>query len=129
MFGKLFSSDTFTDPGRLDSALLAVTSAVSIDDTLGNGDLLALAYSMRNVTPENVDFFTAPVLGTGMEGPASVVYLDTVTGERMWAYLRSDSLSQNAAEFAAAGAARRPPLNPAGSPWSAIRNRRVEHFG
>jgi LCP family protein required for cell wall assembly len=100
MFGKLFSSDTFTDPGKLDSAMLAVTSAVAIDDGLSNGDLLSLAYSMRNVSPENVDFFTAPVLGTGMEGPASVVYLDQVTGERMWTYLRSDSLSQNAGEFA-----------------------------
>jgi hypothetical protein len=39
------------------------------------------------------------VLGTGMEGPASVVYLDTVADERMWAYLRGDSLAQNAAEF------------------------------
>jgi LCP family protein required for cell wall assembly len=100
LFGKLFSSDTFTDPGRLDAALLAVTSAVSIDDSLGNGDLLALAYSMRGVTPDNVEYFTAPVLGTGMEGAASVVYLDAVTCERMWAYLRSDSLSQNADEFA-----------------------------
>jgi LCP family protein required for cell wall assembly len=99
MFGKLFSSDTFTDPGRLDSALLAVTSAVSVDDSLGNGDLLALAYSMRNVTPDNVDYFTAPVLGTGREGAASVVYLDNVLGERMWTYLQTDSLSQNAAEF------------------------------
>jgi LCP family protein required for cell wall assembly len=99
MFGKLFSSNTFGDPGRLDSALLAVTSAVKIDDTLGNADLLSLAYAMRGVTPENVEFFTAPVLGTGMEGPASVVYLDTVSCERMWAYLRSDSLAQNAAEF------------------------------
>jgi LCP family protein required for cell wall assembly len=99
MFGKLFSSDTFTNPSRLDSALLAVTSAVSIDDSLGNGDLLALAYSMRNVTPDNVDYFTAPVLGTGREGAASVVYLDTNTCERMWEYLRTDSLSQNAAEF------------------------------
>jgi LCP family protein required for cell wall assembly len=99
MFGKLFSSNTFNDPGRLDSALLAVTSAVSLDDTLGNGDLLALAYSLRDVTPQNVEFFTAPVLGTGMEGPASVVYLDTVACERMWAYLRGDSLAQNAAEF------------------------------
>jgi LCP family protein required for cell wall assembly len=99
MFSKLFSADTFTDPGRLDSAMIAVTSAVSIDDTLGNGDLLALAYSMRNVTPDSVEFFTAPVLGTGTEGTASVVYLDTVTGERMWTYLRNDSLAQNAAEF------------------------------
>ena len=93
MFGKLFSSDTFTDPDRLDAALLAVTSAVAVDDGLGNADLLALAYSLRGLTPDTVDFFTAPVLGTGREGAASVVYLDTVTGERMWAYLRSDSLS------------------------------------
>jgi LCP family protein required for cell wall assembly len=99
MFGKLFSSDTFTNPGKLDSAMLAVTNAVSIDDTLGNGDLVALAYSLRSVTPDSIEFFTAPVLGTGMEGPASVVYLDTVAGERMWSYLRSDSLAQNAAEF------------------------------
>lgn len=99
MFGQLFSSNTFTDPGRLDAALLAVTSAVSIDESLGNGALVSLAYSLRNVTPENIEFFTAPVLGTGMEGPASVVYLDRVSGDRMWAYLRSDSLGQNAAEF------------------------------
>jgi LCP family protein required for cell wall assembly len=99
MFGKLFSSDTFTDPGKLDSAMLAVTSAVAVDDTLSNTDLLSLAYSMRNVTPGDVDFFTAPVLGTGREGAASVVYLDNVTCQRMWEYLNSDSLGENAQEF------------------------------
>jgi LCP family protein required for cell wall assembly len=99
MFAKLFSADTFTDPGKLDAAMLAVTNAVSIDDSLDTGALLSLAYSMRGVTPANVEFFTAPVLGTGMEGPASVVYLDPVSCERMWSYLRSDSLGPNAAEF------------------------------
>ena len=99
MFGKLFSSSTFTDPGRLDAALLTVTSAVTIDDTLGNAELLGLAYSMRNLRPEAVDFFTAPVLGTGTEGPASVVYLDDVAGERMWTYLQTDSLAANTDEF------------------------------
>ncbi len=34
-----------------------------------------------------------------MEGPASVVYLDTVSCDRVWEYLRADSLGQNAAEF------------------------------
>jgi LCP family protein required for cell wall assembly len=99
VFQKLFSSDTFTDPGKLDAALRALTSAVKIDDTLSSAELLGLAYSMRGLTPDTVDYFTAPVLGTGMEGAASVVYLDTVTGDRMWTYLRSDSLSQNAEEF------------------------------
>lgn len=100
MFSKLFSSQTFTSPSRLDKAMRAVTSAVSIDDTVSNKDLLSLAYSLRDVTPGNVEFFTAPILGTGMEGAASVVYLDQVTGKRMWGYLRSDSLAANAAEFA-----------------------------
>lgn len=99
LFTKLFDANTFTDPGRIDSLLLAVTNAVSVDDTLGNRDLIGLAYSMRDVRPGDVDFFTAPVLGTGMEGPASVVYLDQVAGERMWAYLRSDSLAANSGEF------------------------------
>src|SRR3954449_9534040 len=99
MFQKLFSSDTFHDVGKLDSSLRALTSAVSIDDTLSSTDLFTLAYSLRDLTPADVDFFTAPVLGTGMEGAASVVYLDQTKGQRMWAYLNSDSLAQNAAEF------------------------------
>jgi hypothetical protein len=72
--------------------------AVKVDDTLGNGDLLSLAYSMRDVTPGNVEFFTAPVLGTGMEDAASV---GTWTPSRAtgWTYLHSDSLAANAAEF------------------------------
>jgi LCP family protein required for cell wall assembly len=99
MFAQLFSSGTFTDPARLDAALRTVTENVAVDDTLGNTDLLSLAYSLRGLRPENVESFTAPVLGTGREGAASVVYLDSVTGERMWTYLRSDSLGRNAEEF------------------------------
>jgi LCP family protein required for cell wall assembly len=101
MFQKLFSADTFTNPSRLDSALRAVTGAVSIDDTLSNNDLLGLGLSMRNVTPSSIQYFTAPVLGTGREGAASVVYLDQTTGARMWQYLQTDSLGQNAKEFSA----------------------------
>jgi LCP family protein required for cell wall assembly len=99
MFGKLFSQGVFTSPGKLDSVLLTVSSAVAVDDGLSNSDLLSMAYSLRGLTPDTIDFFTAPVLGTGAEGAASVVYLDTTTGARMWQYLNTDSLSQNTAEF------------------------------
>ena len=99
MFTKLFSQDVFTSPGRLDSTLLAVTNAVAVDDGLGNGELLEMAYSLRGLTPADVQFFTAPVLGTGTEGSASVVYLDANNDQRMWDYLETDSLGQNAAEF------------------------------
>jgi len=99
MFSKLFSNGVFTSPGELDSVLRTVTGAVAVDDGLSNTDLLSMAYSLRGLTPDTMDFFTAPVLGTGMEGSASVVYLDTTTGARMWGYLNTDSLSQNADEF------------------------------
>ncbi len=99
MFSKLFSSQTFSDPAKLDAALRTVTGAVAVDSSLSNTGLLSLAYSMRNLQPSDVQYFTAPVLGTGMEGAASVVYLDTTACDRMWAYLKSDSLGQNAAEF------------------------------
>ncbi|MEI4273193.1 LCP family protein [Klenkia sp. LSe6-5] len=100
MFGKLFDAGTFDSVGQIDSVLQAVTSSIAVDDSLSNGGLLELALSARDLTPAGMEFFTAPVLGTGTEGAASVVYLDQATGDRMWGYLQTDSLGQNADEFA-----------------------------
>ncbi|GAA4304276.1 hypothetical protein GCM10023162_06910 [Klenkia terrae] len=99
MFGKLFAAGTFTSLDQIDTVLTAVTGSIAVDDTLSTTDLLQLVLSARGITPDGIDFFTAPVLGTGTEGAASVVYLDDVTGARMWGYLQTDSLGQNADEF------------------------------
>ena len=98
---KLISQNTFSDLGRLDAPLRAVGDSIAVDSGLGNTEMIQMAYSMRNLTQENIDFFTAPVRGIGMEGPASVVYLNDEAAERMWEYLRTDSLGENAAEFTA----------------------------
>ncbi|MCO7220237.1 LCP family protein [Klenkia sp. PcliD-1-E] len=100
LFGKLFTAGTFTSLDQIDSVLTTVTGSIAVDDSLSTTDLLGLALSARDLTPADIDFFTAPVMGTGTEGAASVVYLDDVTGARMWGYLQTDSLGQNAAEFA-----------------------------
>jgi len=100
IFAKLVDWNVFDDPIRLDSVLQAFAGMVSVDATLSDHTLLSLARSARDVDPDGgVEFFTAPVLGTGREGDASVVYLDSVLCDRMWAYLSSDSLGQNASEF------------------------------
>jgi LCP family protein required for cell wall assembly len=76
VFGQLFSSATSTDPARLDAVLLAVTSAVAADEQLGNAEMLLLAYSLRGLTPKNVDFFTAPVLAPAPRArPASSTWM------------------------------------------------------
>ena len=100
MFGKLFAAGTFDSVSQIDSVLLTVTGSIAVDDSLGTTALLDLVLSARGISPEGIEFFTAPVLGTGTEGAASVVYLDEVTGARMWGYLRTDSLAPNADEFA-----------------------------
>ncbi len=100
VMGKLISSETFGDLGRLDASLRAVGDSVAVDNGFGNAAMLSLAYSLRNLEQDQVDFFTAPVQGTGMEGAASVVYLNDVQAESMWQYLRTDSLAQNADAFA-----------------------------
>jgi LCP family protein required for cell wall assembly len=97
---KLISRDTFGDLGRLDASLRALGNSVAVDSGLGDTAILSLAYSLRNLDRSGVEYFTAPVLGTGREGAASVVYLDENAGQRMWEYLRTDSLGENAGEFA-----------------------------
>ena len=101
MFTKLLGQGTFSNPGKLNTVLEDVTGSVAVDSGLSNTDLLQMAYSLRDVQPSDVDFLTAPVLGTGTEGAASVVYLDPTRDARMWSYLQSDSLGQNADEFSA----------------------------
>jgi anionic cell wall polymer biosynthesis LytR-Cps2A-Psr (LCP) family protein len=101
VFAKLSSSGTLRSPGTLDAALRSLTGSVSVDSGLSDGDLLGLALSARDLRPSGLQFLTAPVLGTGREGAASVVYLDQAADARMWAYLNTDSLGQNAGEFAA----------------------------
>jgi LCP family protein required for cell wall assembly len=96
---KLISQDTFSDLGRMDASLRAVGDSVAVDSALGNAAMLKLAYSMRHIGKGDIDFFTAPVEGTGMEGPASVVYLNDNKADEMWEYLRTDSLGENADEF------------------------------
>jgi LCP family protein required for cell wall assembly len=99
IMNRMISSQTFGDLGKLDRTLRAVTGSVAVDDELGNTEMLSLAYSMRNVTKDDVTYFTAPVEGTGMEGSASVVYLNQFDSDRMWEYLNTDSLGANVDEF------------------------------
>ena len=99
VLSKLISSDTFGDLRTLDASLRAVTKSVAVDEGLGDASMLRLAYSLRGLDESAVRYFTAPVLGTGMEGRASVVYLDDGRAEAMWGYLRTDSLGENAADF------------------------------
>jgi LCP family protein required for cell wall assembly len=99
MFAKVSEQHVLSDMGALDNFLVSLTDALAVDESLGNAGLLDLAYDLRALRPDAVTFLTAPVAGTGREGAQSVVYLDAARAERLWGYLRTDSLGQHVAEF------------------------------
>lgn len=88
-----------TDPGRLDDFLLAVTSALSVDDGLSNFELVSLVVSLRNLHPADVTFLTVPLAGTLRDGAVSGMQLDLASAALMWSYLTAGALQDHAAEF------------------------------
>jgi LCP family protein required for cell wall assembly len=101
MLDKLLSQGLFTSPGKLDATMRTVTSNAAVDSRLSDTDLLGLVTSLSRLRTSGIAFLTTPVLGTGQEGSASVVYLDQTADKRMWGYLNTDSLGQNADQFSA----------------------------
>lgn len=71
----------------------SVARAVSVDDSLSNGDLRSLILSLRNLRPNAVKFITAPVRGFGREGKASVVYLDDAKAGELWTAVSKDDVT------------------------------------
>lgn len=78
MLGSAFDRDVLTNPGRLNDLLLMVAENVSVDEGFTIGEMGDLALSMRNVRRGDVNFISAPVLGTGWspDGSQSIVNLD-----------------------------------------------------
>lgn len=73
---QTLSGDTITNPFKLNDVLDALTQNLAVDEELSTGEMRSLALELRNVRARDVTFMTAPVVGTGMEGSQSVVYLD-----------------------------------------------------
>ena len=67
----------------------AVTRSISLDATLSNSGVRAMALDLRGLHPEQVAFLGAPVRGMGTEGAQSVVLLDDARAAALWAALRN----------------------------------------
>ena len=70
-----------------------VGDSVSVDDTLGNGDLVRLAVAYRGLRSSGVTFVTAPVASVAMEGDQSVVRLDDAVARDLWGSVRNGSVA------------------------------------
>jgi LCP family protein required for cell wall assembly len=87
---KTLTPETFWNPRQFYDVVDSVTSNLAVDEGFSTRDMRNLAWSMRSVRSNDVEFTTVPVKGTGMEGAQSVVYLDRQTGEELWQAVRED---------------------------------------
>ena len=60
VMAKLLSSDTTHNPVRFTQVLASLSSYLTLDSSWDNDEIRSLAWSLRNLHTEDVDFFTAP---------------------------------------------------------------------
>lgn len=80
-------------PKQLYDVLDTLTKSLSVDSGWSIGEMRNLAISLRNLRSADIDYLTAPVRGTGMEGRQSVVYLDHFGDNQLWRAVRDDHVA------------------------------------
>ncbi|WP_079176203.1 LCP family protein [Actinacidiphila rubida] len=93
VLSKMLSGGTFTNPLKLKRTLDQVTSVVSVDDRLSDGDLRGLVWNMRDVRSSDMVFMNAPVGGFDTIQKQSVVLLDPNASSELWEALRNDTMA------------------------------------
>jgi LCP family protein required for cell wall assembly len=97
------NNGTLSDPVRAYGLADTLTRWVGVDETLSNNDLRSLIWDLRGLQSSGIEFLTAPVTGTGMEGDQSVVYLDQERDNELWFAMNTDAVGTWAATHPSAG--------------------------
>jgi LCP family protein required for cell wall assembly len=92
MFTQLRRQGLLTNPLGAASVLRALASAVSVDSTLSDGEMMSLALGLRGLSLAHVVFATAPYLGTGWVDGQSIVRLNRSVDRGFWHAFEYDSL-------------------------------------
>ncbi len=94
LFRRLSDHNTLSDPAALRALATSLGDGVRVDTGFSTDEMLRLAASLRVLRPDQVTFLTAPIAGTGMEGDASVVYVDGDHGAELWNAMAHDRMDE-----------------------------------
>ncbi|GEK81139.1 LCP family protein [Agrococcus baldri] len=76
MMSQLMTRENLTNPNRMADIFATVSPHIATSDTFDIGAVVSLASQMSGISNSNIQTFTMPTLGTGMEGSQSVVYVN-----------------------------------------------------
>ncbi len=91
---KILDTNVIQDSGRIKSLFQAMSPYFARDEALTADLIIRIGGSLRNVTSEDIMFFTMPNLGTGTRGGQSVVVVDFDEVEVIKGFLERDELHQ-----------------------------------
>jgi len=90
---KALSPGTLTNPAKLTSVVDAATKNLTVDKSLDMGDMRSLAFSMRGVRGNDINFVTAPWTGIGTDSLAGSIVLPAEAQlEKLQEHLRDDTM-------------------------------------
>ncbi|MFT4232599.1 MAG: LCP family protein, partial [Leucobacter sp.] len=80
LMGKLLSSETLGDAGKLTATFDALKPYLILDDQLDLPTAVSLGLEMRNLRSDDIAFFTSPTLGTGTSADGQSIVLPNWDG-------------------------------------------------
>ncbi|MBG6218703.1 LCP family protein required for cell wall assembly [Arthrobacter sp. CAN_A6] len=93
LLGKVLSTDTLTNPARVQNLVSELAPFISADDGLDAATVGSLGVSLRNAREDDVRFFTLPNLGIGTSADGqSVILEDEAAMAELRQALDNDSL-------------------------------------
>ncbi|GLW54037.1 LCP family protein [Kitasatospora phosalacinea] len=95
---RTMSSGTLSSPSKLTGLLGTIGDVASVDDRLSNTDLYDLAWSLRDVRPDDVHFMNAPFGGFDTIDGQAVVLMDEGAAGVLWNAMRTDRMDAYLAE-------------------------------
>jgi LCP family protein required for cell wall assembly len=97
VFDRVSQLGAFSDLGTLTGVLTTLTSAISVDETLSDTDLVDLGWGMRGIGEPA--FVSLPTAGPGEEAGQPVLYVDDGRASALWGHLREDTLAEHLDDF------------------------------
>lgn len=93
MMSQLMTRENLTNPNRIADLFATISPYVATSDTFDLGTVVDLAPSLAGISGSQINTFTMPTLGTGMEGSQSVVYVNWDGVEEIRAAFDEESMT------------------------------------
>lgn len=98
LMDKIVSRDTLSDPTKVTAMVRDFSPYMSVDDALSASKIAAMAFDLRNVRTDDIQFFSAPISGAGRSSDGqAILNIDEGELEKIRDAFENDTVDEYAA--------------------------------